>query len=253
MNNILTKKYFNASHIKWIAIVTMLIDHIGATIVEKMYFSHLTFFWNNLYLTCRTIGRIAFPLFAFFIVEGFMHVKNDNKRLLRYLFRLFIFIFISEIPFDLAFNNSIIEFSYQSVYFTLFLGLLAITSLEYLKKYLKTKISNITFQKIVIFSAFIVTICAFIIIANILKTDYSAVGIITIVLLYLLYKHKELGMLLAIMCLTYKSSLEIFAIVDILILWQYNGQRGKQNKFFFYTFYPIHLLILGLLTKFTLV
>ena len=253
MNNILTKKYFNASHIKWIAIVTMLIDHIGATIIEKMYYSHLTIFWNNLYMVSRMIGRIAFPLFAFFIVEGFMHIKDDNKRLFKYASRLFIFIFISEIPFDIAFNDNILEFSYQSVYVTLFLGLITIASLEYIKNYIQEKTNNKILQNIMTFGLFVVIIYAFATLADILKTDYSASGVITIVILYLLYNYKELGMLLAIMCLTYKSSLEIVAIVDILILWQYNGQRGTQNKFFFYTFYPIHLLILGLLTKFMLV
>lgn len=257
MNNILVQKRLNASHIKWIAIITMLIDHIGATIVQKIYFSNVTIFWENLYSAMRAIGRIAFPLFAFFIVEGFMHVKEDKKRLTKYIARLFLFIFISEAPFDMAFNKSLIEFGSQSVYITLFIGLLAISTMDFIKNAIsnlfdkEVKKSNKTvIQALLLMIPYVASIYVFFNLAERLHTDYGGIGVLTIIVIYLLYKYKELGLLLAIMFLSMKNILEIFSIVDILFIWQYNGERGRQNKYFFYWFYPIHLTILALITKF---
>ncbi|MFN2363319.1 MAG: TraX family protein, partial [Halarsenatibacteraceae bacterium] len=73
--------------IKMVAITTMLIDHIGSIIFPE-------------YIILRVIGRLAFPLFAFLITEGYRHTSNIN----RYLVRLSIFALISQYPFWLAFG-----------------------------------------------------------------------------------------------------------------------------------------------------
>lgn len=240
------RKYLNANVIKWIAIITMAIDHFGATIFQNIYIMSGDKQLEIYYEILRAIGRIAFPLFAFFVVEGFMHIKNDHKRLFRYISRLFIFLFISEIPFDIAFNNAILEFNSQNVYFTLLFGLLAITGIDIVKQTINSKMFNKIVKILMITISTVLISILFAHIANILKTDYSVVGVLTIVIIYVFYKHKELGLFFAITLLTMKSSLEIFSMIDILFIWQYNGQRGKQNKYFFYLFYPIHLLLFGI-------
>ena len=95
----------NSYQLKCIAIITMLIDHIGAVL-----------FPENLVL--RYIGRISFPIFCFLLAEGFYHTKNVKK----YMMRLAVFAVLSEIPYDLAFRNTYIEFTRQNVFFTLLIG-----------------------------------------------------------------------------------------------------------------------------------
>ena len=101
----------SAEVLKLIALLSMLIDHIGAALVSSP---------SQLYTVCRKVGRLAFPIFAFFIVEGFIHTKNIKK----YLFRLGIFALLSEIPYDLAFHDRFFDFSGQNVLFTFFIAVL---------------------------------------------------------------------------------------------------------------------------------
>lgn len=111
----------SGSTLKWIAIVTMFIDHTAAALLGRIYITGrgseglLT-----AYTLMRHIGRMGFPIFCFLLVEGFQRTRNR----MRYAARLGLFALVSEIPFDLAFSGRVLEFSYQNVFFTLFLGLL---------------------------------------------------------------------------------------------------------------------------------
>ena len=150
------KKGFNGSTIKLIAIIAMLIDHIAATILERMimragYFlatisadslsqwisEHKLLYFS--YMTMRLIGRFGFPIFCFLLVEGFQHTRNRIK----YALRLFLFALISEIPFDFAFRGEWFYTGYQNVFFTLFLGLLAMCAFSWLKDHLKGGIPGV--------------------------------------------------------------------------------------------------------------
>ena len=144
MENTPTKPYqfLSGNGLKLIAITTMFLDHIGAAILEnpalydKLGASSLEVdvFFNDPRLTwllvvdliLRAIGRIAFPIFCFLLVEGFLHTRD----LRRYAGRMLFFAVITEVPFDLAFSGSWFAPGYQNVYFTLFLGLLAMTVLR---------------------------------------------------------------------------------------------------------------------------
>ena len=130
MEKVIAKSGISGSTLKLIAIFTMLIDHIAATVILQMI--------NNgiggqtlidIYWVMRSIGRMAFPVFCFLLVEGFKYTHSREK----YAARMFIFALISEIPFDLAINNTVLEFKSNNVFFTLLLGLLAITVLDWLK------------------------------------------------------------------------------------------------------------------------
>jgi hypothetical protein len=133
-------KGISGSTLKIIAIITMFLDHSAATIINKMLqikgldkidpndFERMKdFFAQNSslifsYGAFRIIGRLAFPIFCFLLIEGFQHTSNRWK----YALRLFIFALISEIPFDLAFYNTFFEKSHQNVFFTLLIGLMVL-------------------------------------------------------------------------------------------------------------------------------
>lgn len=130
----------SGSTLKLIAIFTMLIDHIGAAILEKMLVERglndlaagdvqaaQTFFAENgtlfvIYSSMRLIGRIAFPIFCFLLIEGFLHTSNIQK----YASRLAVFALFSEIPFDLAFSGKLLSNGHQNVFITLFIGLMVL-------------------------------------------------------------------------------------------------------------------------------
>lgn len=247
--------------LKLIAIITMLIDHTGAVLLRSN---------AELYWPARTIGRIAFPIFVFMLVEGFHHTSNIRK----YLTRLGIFALISEIPFDMAFykgfyyrdfvsdfkasftNEATFHlflknvFSYQNVFFTLFLGLFAIYCISMIEKRFKKEVilSNI-FQALVT-----IGFCAA---AVLLRTDYDMKGILLIVAFYLFRGSKIITTvcLLIIIITFFPSSkgninIETFALLGMIPIAFYKGKKGKNIKYFFYIFYPAHLLILWFVSAF---
>jgi hypothetical protein len=221
----------NSFTLKLIAIIAMLIDHIAAIFV-----SNDTILW----LVMRSIGRLAFPIFVFLIVEGFHHTKDVKK----YLIRLGTFALISEIPFDLAFFGKVLEFSHQNVFFTLFLGLSAITLMSMVEKKFQKQIFVSNLLEAVITIVF----CA---LAILLKTDYHYAGILLIVAFYLFRGSKAIITLaLLIVTITILGNINYLATLAIIPIAFYNGKKGKNIKYVFYIFYPAHLLILALLKMF---
>lgn len=221
-NQWIRQKGLKGSHLKWIAIVTMLIDHIGAFLLEPAIVTGLVSSeFRGLNTVLRLIGRLAFPLFTFLLVEGFTHTRNVKK----YLIQLGIFALISEIPFDLANGGVFFDFTYQNIFFTLFIGLLVISLFNQFEemKYLRWVIPVIGMR-----------------LAAALQTDYAAFGILVIFIFYYFRADKQLRNPIAAILLL-RQPTAIFALVPIQL---YNGERGKQNKYFFYLFYPAHLLFL---------
>lgn len=127
------------SDLKWIAVITMIIDHIGAAIVQLLPGIHdATSMTYLTYWILRLVGRLAFPIYCFFIVEGLTYSKNKVK----YSLRLLLFCVLSEIPFDLAIHGQLIDWSYQNVFWTLLIGLLAMCGFEYIRKH-EHELSNL--------------------------------------------------------------------------------------------------------------
>ena len=223
--------------LKIIALLSMICDHASYLIYRK--FSFLNY-----------IGRIAFPIFAFQISEGFIHTKN----LKRYLLRLFLFALISQAPFTLYRSLYFSGFA-LNIFFTLFLGLGAIAifdmfyKLDYKEKFLHYL--NILFGLICVIS--------FAIIAEVSHCDYGAYGVAIIFVFYLFKNHKLLMNIAFILCtIIYKLKslllfnayfkihllIVVYTCLSLVFIDLYNNKKGKDIKYVLYLFYPIHLLIL---------
>lgn len=176
------------------------------------------------------LGRIAFPLFAFFIVEGYFKTRNRKK----YLLNLLIFGVISEVPFDMFTSATFFNPRFNNVMFSLALCLITIWIIDVLK----TKMPRILWYFI---SLIIVAVMC--LVAMFLAVDYDYHAIIIVYLLYVLYNKPVLSVILGYLSIIK----ELWAFLGFGFILMYNGERGKQSKILNYCFYPVHLLILGLL------
>lgn len=221
----------SGSTLKLIAIITMFIDHVGAAVLARVLLQgggSETLY--KVYYAMRDIGRIAFPIFCFLLVEGFEHTGNRKK----YALRLLAFALISEVPFDLAFSSRGLEFGYQNVFFTLFIGLITIMAFH--------AVEEQTGWHPVLRSVLLVgTALAGMGIAELLRTDYAAKGVLCILIFYLFRRMRGVQILAG--CLFF-CWWELPALVAFIPIAFYNGKRGWNIKYFFYLFYPVHLLLL---------
>lgn len=231
--------------LKCIAMISMLIDHTSIA-----YLGYTTLF--------NVIGRIAFPIFAFQISEGYIHTKNLKK----YLLRLFCFAIISQVPFMLFNSTFTNNFSFN-IFGTLFVGLLAI--------WLYDKISNCTFEltKDKKFNLTINKIFGFVpaillgIVSEVCCFDYGFWGV-AIIFLFYFFKNDKLGMVIFYITaciIKYGINIIIYGyhylyillcigtILPIIFIYLYNGKQGKKIKYLLYAFYPVHLLILYFIFK----
>lgn len=233
------KLEFTAGMLKIFACIIMLIDHIGAAVIY--YGFHFDDKANppadkirTLYIFMRLTGRLAFPIFCFLIVEGYKHTRNVWK----YLRNLLIFGLISEVPFDLAFNVKFFYLKSQNVYFTLALGLLMVIAFDkmtqgnFLKAGLKRQAAAIALAAIPVALGFL------------LQTDYGGLGVLLIFTFYLFGKNEMLGVVTNVATLTFINPTELLSCFDFYLIKKYNGQKGISLKYFFYLYYPVHLLIL---------
>lgn len=240
----------SGSGLKLLAVIIMLIDHTGAVFLTPLIYDlpDITTAQNvyTLMLVCRCIGRIAFPIFCFLLTEGARYTHSIP----RYALRLFVFALISEIPFNLAMNASVRHLSlfnleYQSVFFTLLLGLLAIWCMESIRRVVPWKVVGVLLAG-----------CAgilFLALGNWLKTDYGGYGVFLILLFYYVpVKYRAVvGACSALVFFPLEAFIAVFTALSAIPLALYNGTRGKLGKlgkYWFYAFYPVHLLILAIIT-----
>ena len=254
---IMGKRGLSSAVLKNIAVVTMLIDHIGAVIVIRLLIqkglygamvdqeAYIAWVGQNrgmygTYMAMRIIGRFAFPIYCFLLAEGFQKTRNVK----RYLGRMLLFALISEVPFDLAFSGRLWNMQYQNVFFTLFIGLMVIAGLRLVDQRLA---GPETWRKLAGVGLYAVIIVAGSALALALKTDYSFKGILAIAVLYLFRSHRKAQIWAGVIIFLLMDGMEMIAALSFLLIWFYNGARGRQNKYFFYFFYPAHLLVLWLI------
>ena len=229
-------KKISGYRLKYIALFSMFLDHIG--VIGKAFLS------KNVYFLLRAVGRLSFPLFCFILAEGFFHTKNRKK----YQQRLFIFALSVLHLQKLSLTDFSAAFQEQNVLFTLFLGFTAMILMENASQYRRNAFYR-NFDILIIFCC----------LSEVFQTDCGAAGILCIYFFYSIYKKRGsstelpikagfIGTLpAALPLLTYVSPfpVQIFALADSLLLHCYNGEKGRGSKYFFYLFYPLHLLILS--------
>ena len=160
--------------------------------------------------------------------------------------RLAMFALISEIPFDLGFKSQVLEFTYQNVFFTLFFGFVMIWGIDEFNMQMKEKFEGKLRLFLCILGTVSITVAGGVIV-ELLKTDYASIGVITIVLMFLLHKKSFAGsMALGCLALTVRMPVEITSFITVPLVAKYNGTRGLKLKYFFYLFYPVHILLLAL-------
>lgn len=221
--NISRYQRLDGTVLKLIACLSMFIDHLGAVCFSGM-------------MGFRIIGRLAFPIFCFLLVEGAVHTRNMKK----YILRMGIFALISEVPFDLAFYHRLVYTGHQNVFFTLGLGLLAIWFLEHPIEQLD--IPDVLYKLLVIIAAGLI--------AEFFNTDYGFTGIAVICIFYYLRGQPQLKYPIAAILLAAMGGVEFYAVLALIPILLYNGQRGRQTKvmqYGFYIFYPAHLLLIAAL------
>ena len=187
----------NANQLRGLAMFLMLLDHLWATLIP-----------GNIWMTY--LGRLAFPIFAFQISEGFSHT-SDRKR---YAKRLFLFGLIAEVPFDLIYGGTVLYPFHQNVMFTLLLGLLACCAIDRTRR---ERTAKAVLRGVL-------SVAGILLLSLVAMVDYGWRGVLTVVAFY--------------------------AVFSLLPIWLYNGQRGRGGKalqYAFYSFYPVHMLVLYLL------
>ncbi len=241
----------NGYDLKMIAVFSMLLDHIGASLVWRWISATGAYedvVLSGIYEMLRYVGRMAFPLYCFLLIEGFCHTRSVGK----YALRLGIFALISEIPFDLALNGGWWDISSNNVFGTLLIGLLLVWGISYVEKFYafwKERKWDVFIGTLAAVAVAILLIVPAIYLAEVaLACDYGMGGVLAILAMYFFRNYPVVGYTLGILLLyIFSGSTEILALVMLLPLSCYDGTRGEGNKYLFYGFYPVHLLMLGLL------
>ncbi|MBQ4549939.1 MAG: conjugal transfer protein TraX [Oscillospiraceae bacterium] len=219
-----TKFGLTATHLRILALVLMLLDHLWATVVP-----------GNNWMTY--LGRMAFPIFAFQTAEGYIHTRDFNA----YCKRLLIFAAVSELPFNLMISSSPIFPFHQNVMLTLLLGLLAC------RAYDRKRWGSVA---------------GWIVLGAVTFCDYGSLGVVSVLMFHIFreYPLGQLLMLIAINGFGYEGQqlllgrmeipVQAFAILAFIPICLYSGEKGKGGKWLqygSYIFYPAHMLILWLL------
>lgn len=244
----------NREWLKILAMFFMLLDHAYSTVVSVAGFEWMT-----------QIGRIAFPIFAFQITEGYIHTSNKN----RFIKNMFIFALISEIPYNLMMGGEILGPFHQNVMFTFFIALLLLRLID--------KVWSTSYP-VILKMLLMGGICLLgIVIGTLTFVDYLGLGVLTVLLFYIakLMPKRYLEMLVQFVSLwminwiflggkiiILPNGMEFpeqgLALLSLPLIWLYNGKKvltGKRAQIFkycSYAFYPAHILILSLIALYIL-
>ena len=259
------KKVFSAATLKNIAVIIMVIDHIGGTLVYEFEQRNVQNIGIDGFISMwmRIIGRIAFVLFAFLLTEGFVYTSDKKK----YALRLCAGAIISEIPYDLVESDRIVNIWDQNIFFTLLIGFCIIWILDTIKE-------KGIFIKVVV-------VLLGLMLSEVLRCEYGVMGIGLIVAFYCLRGKMILYPVVLVECfvsinrdvIRKGSEIHLFSwdeisiitkvnferrlsqtmpgiLAALLLIFFYSKKKGKQlPKAFYYLFYPVHLIVIFFLMK----
>lgn len=216
----------NGNTLKIIAALTMLIDHTGYILFPDI-------------ILLRIIGRLSFPIFAFMISEGCAYTRNR----LRYFLGIFILALICQIPYFIVEKEL-----FWGVLFTFSLSIIAIYSLLLFKN------SKKAINRILSAFLFIFVTAAIYILNCLFEIDYGFWGCMLPVFASIFKDKKHKIMMFSaglIILSTTLGTIQPYSLLSIPLLLSYSGKRGKLNmKYFFYIFYPLHLIVLEIIKFF---
>lgn len=251
-----TGKGLTGSQLKIIAMVSMFIDHLAASVLLQLLQAPYDpsagnaladWVWNHwqllakVYNTMRQIGRFAFPLYCFLLVEGFTHTRSVTK----YALRLGLFALLSEFPFDIALNGKLFDPSYNNVFFTLLTGLICLWAIRSVGTlYKEGKLPK--FLGIILSCGAV--LAGFLLAEYVLVCDYGGQGVLAIVVIWLLRRWPVPAFIASTLVLSFGNAIKLYALFMVPPIALYNGQRGRAMKIGPYLFYPVHLLLLWGLT-----
>jgi hypothetical protein len=229
----------------------MMIDHVGAIWYQPylLTLSDPQPWMLTVYYAMRAVGRIAFPLYCFLLVEGFFHTRH----VFRYAGRLFLFALISEIPFDLAVGGNCFVWSDSNVFFTLLLGLCAMIAVSYTERFFTRPPAVRRSVRVFLGTAAVLAECAAACLAaDLLGSDYGAFGVAVILMFRFFRRNRVLACAAGVMMLIRSNffSIASFSTAALPFVYCYSGEKGVSMKYFFYAFYPAHLLLLTFVAHF---
>lgn len=229
-------RILNGAQLKWIAMISMLIDHTNKGIIlsYQIFFNANNQVLNVISDIMVILGRVAFPIFLYLLVEGFVHTRNRWK----YLLYLVGFGCLSEVPYDMFESGQFWDMGGQNMFFTLALALLTLILIDMLKT---------RFEKFWRIPAIVLTLVSAYLAAW-LGLDYTYYGILIPVVIYCFRERRLVGCALSYLIVLK----ELWSILGFALIQLYNGERGRINKWIGYWFYPVHLLIIGLIRMYVM-
>ena len=210
----------------------MTIDHIGVV------------FGTPFYNLLRAVGRLSFPIFAFLLTEGYVHTKSFSK----YFLRLLVLALISEVIYDYVFFGSFIYIDANNIFFTLALGLLTLFLLDkskgLIKRYFKDKVDLVIILPI----TYLLIVVIMGLMGEFLSFSYGMLGILVISFFYLFKDNFALVVIsVSLSTLILGEGMQYFSLLSLILIYFYNKKLGKKCKVFFYLYYPLHILVLGVI------
>lgn len=223
-------KLLSGAQLKYIAFMSMLIDHVNKALVYPNLNGGILLVISDIF---DVLGRIAFAIFMFLLIEGYFRSTNRWK----YLGMLLLFGLISEIPYDMFASVSYFEPNWNNIMFTLALVLAIVWSIDTLKEKM-----GIRWRKLWYFISVVIVGAGCLVSMN-LGLDYEYHAVLIGYFLYIFHEKPVWAIPFCYLSI-YK---EPWALLGFGLSLTYNGERGRQNKIVNYLFYPVHLFILGMI------
>lgn len=230
------KKGFSVGFLKWVAVICMFLDHIGLIFFESPSVLGGTQIGDMIDVPLRAVGRMSFPIFLFCLSQGYLHTHDRTA----YAKRLLLFAIISEFPYDFGIFGKLWYFSANNVIWTMFLIVVMWMCYDEASK-----------RKDVCKALYGLIFAFFMLAVYFTHVDYGQAAIGAATALYAYHNRQVFGYFITITILAvFISPVELFSLLSLPFVRYYNHTKGRQVKYFFYVFYPVHLVLLRFIYMF---